>query len=71
MARGSEATKFSSMPREELKAKLESLGAKVSSAVSKKTTALIAGEAPGSKLQKAKDLQIKILYEDELKNILS
>jgi DNA ligase (NAD+) len=42
--------------REELRARLESLGAKVTDSVSKKTTLLIVGENAGSKLDKAREL---------------
>ncbi len=56
---------LSSMDRSEAKEKLQSLGAKVSGSVSKKTYAVICGEAPGSKFTKAQELGVKIIYEDE------
>ena len=46
--------------------KLISLGAKVKGSVSKKTDYGVAGEKPGSKYDKAKSLNIKILSLDEL-----
>jgi DNA ligase (NAD+) len=57
--------------REEAKAALEALGAKVGDSVSKKTTGLIAGESPGSKLGKAQKAGVPILDEAALKKLLS
>lgn len=59
-----------SKSRDEMKKYLISLGANVSSSISKKTNYLLCGENGGSKLQKAKDLGIKIISEDELQNLL-
>ena len=55
-----------SKPREEIKRYLEELGAIVVNSISKKTDFLIAGERAGSKLEKAKSLNIKILDEGEI-----
>lgn len=59
-----------SFTRSEIKAKLESLGAKVSGSVSKKTDYVLAGEDPGSKYNKALELGVKILNEDEFKQMI-
>ncbi|HYH11049.1 MAG TPA: NAD-dependent DNA ligase LigA [Thermomicrobiales bacterium] len=57
--------------RTEAEAALRSLGATVSGSVSKKTTAVIAGEAAGSKAEKARELNIPVLTEDDLAILLS
>lgn len=57
--------------RDELKQKLEDLGAKVSGSVSKKTSYLVLGENPGSKLDKAKELNVAILNESEILHMIS
>jgi DNA ligase (NAD+) len=57
--------------REEAKAALEALGAKLSDNVSKKTTGVIVGESPGSKAQKAERAGVPILAEADLVELLS
>ena len=52
--------------REEIKEELRKRGANVTSSVSKKTDYLIAGKDAGSKLEKAKSLQVAILAEEEV-----
>jgi DNA ligase (NAD+) len=56
--------------RDSIKEKLESLGAKVTGSISKKTDYLIAGEKAGSKLDKAKTLGVTVLSESEFENLI-
>jgi DNA ligase (NAD+) len=56
--------------RDEARKALEARGAKVADSVSKKTTGVIAGEGPGSKLAKAQKAGVPILDEQALKELL-
>lgn len=56
--------------RGSIKEKLESLGAKVSGSVSKKTDYVLAGEEAGSKLTKANDLGVKVISEEEFEEMI-
>lgn len=58
------------MERSEASELITSNGGKVTGSVSKKTSYLVAGEAAGSKLTKAKDLGIPVITEDELKAMI-
>ncbi|MBA2296163.1 MAG: NAD-dependent DNA ligase LigA [Actinobacteria bacterium] len=59
------------LSREETKAALEALGAKVSDSVSKKTAGVIVGESPGSKVAKAEKAGVPILDETGLEKLLA
>jgi len=61
---------LSRFTRDEAARMLESLGAKVSGSVSKKTSFVVAGEAAGSKLKKANELGIPVLTEEDLLDLL-
>lgn len=60
-----------SMTRDEAKEKLQKLGAKVAGSVSFKTSFVVAGADAGSKLQKAEQLGVKVLGEEDLQKMLS
>jgi DNA ligase (NAD+) len=59
-----------SLSRDEARKALEAKGAKVGDSVSKKTTGVIAGESPGSKLAKAEQLGVPVLDESALEKLL-
>ena len=58
------------LTRDEAKVRLQALGAKVSGSVSKKTSYVVVGDNPGSKLTKAELLDVPILSEDQLLDLL-
>jgi DNA ligase (NAD+) len=62
---------LNSMDRNDAKARLQALGAKVAGSVSAKTNCLVAGEKAGSKLTKAQDLGVKVISEEELIALLA
>jgi DNA ligase (NAD+) len=55
--------KFS--PRSKAAEEIEKRGGRVSTSISKKTSFLLAGEYPGSKLEKAKELSVTIINEEK------
>jgi DNA ligase (NAD+) len=57
--------------RQEAKELIEAKGGKVAGSVSKNTDYVLAGENPGSKLQKARELGIKILTENDFKRLIT
>jgi DNA ligase (NAD+) len=59
-----------SMTREEATGKIEALGGHVTSSVSKKTDYLLAGGDPGSKLDKARELGVRIIDDAEFRKML-
>jgi DNA ligase (NAD+) len=61
---------LSSMSREEASSKVVALGGSVTSAVSKSTSYVVAGADPGSKLDKASKLGVKVLNEDDFRKVV-
>ncbi|MEW5946712.1 MAG: NAD-dependent DNA ligase LigA [bacterium] len=59
-----------SRPREDVKRAIESAGGRVASSVTKKTDYLVAGDSPGSKLARARELGVPTISEDELNRML-
>lgn len=62
---------LASLTRDQAKARLEALGAKAAGSVSKKTAFVVAGDAAGSKLDKARELGIEVFDEDALLRLLA
>lgn len=58
------------LSRKDIKARVEEEGGKVTGSVSKNTDFVIVGESPGSKYDKARELGIRIIEEEEIKDIL-
>ena len=56
--------------RSQAKERIKAAGGKVSGSVSRNTDYLVTGESPGSKLNKAKELGVKIIDEARLKKLL-
>jgi len=61
---------LSKLTRNDAKARLQALGAKVTGSVSSKTSFVVAGDAAGSKLTKAQELGVRVLTEQELIDLL-
>ena len=59
------------LTRDEAKARIEAAGGKVSGSVSKKTSYVVAGEEAGSKLDKARELGVKVLDEPALMDLVN
>ncbi|KGG14543.1 MULTISPECIES: NAD-dependent DNA ligase LigA [unclassified Prochlorococcus] len=61
---------FPTLSRKDIKEMIENAGGKVNSAISSKTNYLIAGEKAGSKLKKAKELEIQVINEKDFTRLL-
>ena len=60
-----------SQPRAAIKSAIEAAGGKVTGSVSKKTSYVVAGESPGSKVEKAQKISIPVISEDELQALMT
>jgi DNA ligase (NAD+) len=56
-----------SIPRNDAKKMVETAGGSVGSSVTKKTDFVVAGEDPGSKLDKARELGVRVISEEEFR----
>ncbi len=61
---------LSAMSRSEAEGRIQALGGKAASSVSKKTSLVVAGENAGSKLTKAEELGVKVIGEEEFLNMI-
>ena len=62
---------LSSLTRDEAKEEIRVRGGEMSSSVSKNVSYVVAGDSPGSKFEKAQDLEVQILTEQEFLKLIS
>ena len=62
---------LANISREEASARIKAAGGKVTGSVSRKTDYAVAGENPGSKLQKARQLEVEVIDGNELLELLT
>ncbi len=60
-----------SVPRDDIKALVEANGGKVTGSVSKKTSYVVAGDSPGSKVDKALKINVSVISEDDLRALIA
>ena len=58
------------MARTDVKDLIEKNGGRVTSSISKKTSYLVAGDNPGSKIKKAADIDVSIINEEQLSELI-